>query len=164
MSTNYKKFYRKPKPETMKKNREFYKNAFKEEMSWLKDNVSKLTLYNHKFLLEMYQILITGNRKVTPKMAKTIQTSIEKCKNDPRYNPELKEAADEKIKPILAKINIVKVMAETKQDYSIKFIDDVLVYVRANYKITKKQMEGLNKVYKRLNDDLFKKGDENETN
>ena len=32
------RFYRKPKPETMQKNREFYADAFKVELIWLKDN------------------------------------------------------------------------------------------------------------------------------
>ena len=156
------RFYRKPKPETMKKNRDFYKEAFKDEMSWLKENVSKLTMNKHKFLIDMYQILITGSRKVTPKMARTIKSSIEKCKNDPRYNPLKEIEAKEKLQPILAKINIVKVMAEAKNDYSVDFIKDVEKYVRNNYRITKKQMAGLNKVYKRLTKDLFnEEGDKN---
>ena len=157
----YKGFYRKPKPETMKKNRDFAKNNFSEEMNWLKDNVSKLTMNKHKFLIEMYQILITGSRKVTPKMATTIKSSIEKCKNNPLYSEELREEADKKLKPILGKINIVKVMAESKDDYSVDFIKDVEKYVRNNYRITKKQMAGLNKVYKRLTDNLFE-GDKDE--
>ena len=149
------RFYRKPKPETMRKNREFYKDAFENEIKWLKDNVSKLTQNRHKFLIEMYSILVTGSRKVTPKMATTIKSSIEKCKNDPRYNSELKEEADKKLKPILSKINMVMAMAEGKNDYSVDFIKNVDKYVRNNYRITKKQMEGLNKVYKRLTEDLF---------
>ena len=156
----YKGFYRKPKPETMKKNRDFAKNNFSEEMNWLKDNVSKLTMNKHKFLIEMYQILITGSRKVTPKMATTIKSSIEKCKNNPLYSEELREEADKKLKPILGKINIVK--AESKDDYSVDFITSVEIYVRKNYRITKKQMTGLNKIYKRLTEDLFE-GDDNET-
>ena len=155
------RFYRKPKPETMRKNRESYRQIFKEEISWLKENVSKLTMNKHKFLIDMYQILITGSRKVTPKMARTIKSSIEKCKNDPRYNPLKEIEAKEKLQPILAKINIVKVMAEAKNDYSVDFIKDVEKYVRNNYRITKKQMAGLNKVYKRLSDNLFE-GDKDE--
>ena len=155
------RFYRKPLPETMKKNRESYKEIFKEEMSWLKNNVSKLTQYKHKFLIEMYQILITGSRKITPKMATAIKSSIEKCKNNPNYNEELREEADKKIKPILSKINMVLAMAEAKDDYSVRFIENVRVYARANYKITKKQMAGLNKIYKRLSDNLFE-GDKDE--
>ena len=153
------RFYRKPKPETMRKNREAYKEIFEKEMMWLKDNVSKLTMNKHKFLIDMYQILITGSRKVTPKMATAIKTSIEKCKNNPAYNEELREEADKKLKPILSKINMVMAMAEAKGDRAVDFIKNVESYVRTNYRITKKQMEGLNKVYKRVSEDLFNKGD-----
>ena len=66
------------------------------------------------------------------------------------------------IKPILGKINIVKAMAEGKNDYSVDFINDVEKYVRKNYRITKKQMGGLNKVYKRLTEDLFKNDNKGE--
>ena len=156
------KFYRKPKPETMRKNREVYQDIFREEISWLRENIQNLQKNKHKFLVDMYQILITGSRKVTPKMASTIKNSIEKCKNNPLYSEELREEADKKLKPILGKINIVKVMAESKDDYSVDFITSVEIYVRKNYRITKKQMAGLNKVYKRLTDNLFE-GDDNET-
>ena len=154
-------FYRKPKPETMRKNRETARQQFADEMKWLKDNVAKLTMNKHKFLLDMYQYLITGSRKITPKMGTAIKTSIEKCKNDPRYNPVKQVEAKEKLKPILGKINIVKAMAEGKNDYSVEFINNVEEFVRKNYRITKKQMAGLNKVYKRLSDNLFE-GDKDE--
>ena len=158
----YKGFYRKPKPETMKKNRDFAKNNFSEEMNWLKDNVSKLTMNKHKFLIEMYQILITGSRKVTPKMASAIKSSIVKCKGDPRYNETVRKMEEVRLEPILGKINVVLAMAEGKNDYSVDFIKDVEKYVRNNYRITKKQMAGLNKVYKRLTEDIFnKEGDKN---
>ena len=55
-------------------------------------------------------------------------------------------------------------MAEAKNDYAVDFIKSVEQYVRNNYKITKKQMEGLNKVYKRVSENLFEKGDGDETN
>ena len=71
------KFYRKPKPETMKKNREFYAETFEKEIKWLKDNVGTLTQYKNKFLLEMYSILISGSRKMTPKMVTSTQVGIE---------------------------------------------------------------------------------------
>ena len=157
------KFYRKPKPETMKKNRESYKEVFKEEISWIKENLQILTQNKHKFLIDMYTILVTGSRKVTPKMATAIKNSIVKCKKDPRYDETLQIEANEKLKPILGKINIVKAMAESKDDYSVDFIKSIEEYVRQNYRITKKQMEGLNKVYKRLTDNLFE-GNENEKN
>jgi hypothetical protein len=57
---------------------------------------------------------------------------------------------------------MVMAMAEAKNDKAVGFIKNVESYVRANYRITKKQMESLNKVYKRVSENLFK-GDENET-
>ena len=157
------KFYRKPKPETMKKNRESYREIFKEEIVWFKDNLQTLTITKNKFLIEMYTILITGSRKVTPKMADAIINGIKKCKQNPHFNEDVREEAEAKLKPILGKINVVLAMAEGKDDYSVDFIKDVEKYVRNNYRITKKQMAGLNKVYKRLTKDLFnEEGDKNE--
>ena len=138
----------------MKKNREFYRKTYKNEIKWLKDNFVTVQKHN-KFLVDMYVILTTGGRKITPKMSSAIIDSINKCKNSPLYNPELREQAEEKLKPILAKINMVLAMAEAKNDYSVRFINNVLTYVRANHRITKKQMESLNKVYKKLSDNLF---------
>ena len=154
------RFYRKPSPETMRKNRESYQEIFKEEIIWFKKNVATLQHTKNKFLIDMYQILITGARKITPKMASAIRDGIEKCKNNPLYNPELKTEAMEKLKPILEKIVMVERLAEKKNDRAQTFVRSVKQYVQMNYRITKKQMEGLNKVYKRCSEDLFK-GDEN---
>ena len=154
-------FYRKPKPETMKKNREIARQQFADEMKWLKENVAKLTQNKHKFLLDMYQYLITGSRKITPKMGTAIQTSIDKCKKDPRYDETLQIEAKEKLQPILAKINVVLAMAEAKNDKGVDFIKNVQGYVKTNYRITKKQMEALNKIHKRVSEDLFE-GDKDE--
>ena len=153
------KFYRKPKPETMKKNRESYEKIFKEEISWIKDNLQALTQYKHKFLIDMYTILVTGSRKVTPKMATAIQRSINKCKADARYNENIRIMEEARLQPIVAKINVVLAMAEAKNDKAVDFIKNVQDYVKKNYRITKKQMEALNKVHKRVSEDLFK-GDE----
>jgi len=149
------RFYRKPKPETMKKNREVYADVFEKEIKWFKENLQTLTETKNKFLIEMYTILISGNRKITPKMASAIKNGVQKCKNNPRFNEELREEANNKLKPILSKINMVMAMAEAKNDKAVDFIKSVDTYVRTNYRITKKQMEGLNKVYKRVSEDLF---------
>ena len=156
------RFYRKPKPETMKKNREAYAEIFKEEISWIKDNLQALTQNKHKFLIDMYTILISGSRKVTPKMATAIKSSIIKCKGDPRYNEIIRKVEEERLKPILGKINVVLAMAEAKNDKGVDFIKNVQNYVKTNYRITKKQMEALNKVHKRVSEDLFNEGDKDE--
>ena len=147
----------------MRKNRETYSDVFKEEISWLKENIPTVQKSKNKFLIDMYTILISGSRKITPKMAMAIKNSIEKCKNSPVYNSDLKAEAQLKIQPILEKIIFVEQLAEQKGDKALRFIKNVKTYVKANYRITKKQMEGLNKVYKRVSEDLFDKGDKDKT-
>ena len=149
------RFYRKPKPETMRKNRETYQKAYADEIKWIKENLSTVQKSN-KFLFDMYMILISGNRKITPKMESAIVNGVIKCKNSPVYNEELREKADEKLKPILGKINVVLAMAESRNDKAVGFVQNVLEYVKTNHRITKKQMEALNKVHKRCSEDLFK--------
>ena len=157
------RFYRKPKPETMKKNRESYAEIFKDEIKWLKENLQTLTETKNKFMIEMYTILISGSRKITPKMATAIANGIDRCKSNPHFNEDVREHQEAKLKPILEKIAMVEKLAEQKGDRALEFVQNVKQYVKNNYRITKKQMEGLNKVYKRVSEDLFK-GDDNETN
>ena len=149
---NFNPFYKKPKPSTMKANREIARKHFKKELKWLKDNVDNLAKNKHKFLIEMYMIMVTGNRRFTDKMLSATRKSIKKCMNNPNYNVLLKTEADEKIRPILSKINIVLIQAESKGHRGIGFIESIKDYVLKNYRITQKQMESLNKIYKELND------------
>ena len=153
------RFYRKPKPETMKKNRESYAEIFKDEIKWLKENLQTLTETKNKFMIEMYTILITGNRKITPKMASAIKNGVKRCNNNPRFNDVLRIEQEAKLQPIMEKITMVEKLAESKNDKALGFIQNVKEYVKTNYRVTKKQMEALNKVYKRCSEDLFK-GDE----
>ena len=158
IGNNMNRFYRKPKPETMKKNRELYKELYKDEIKWLSDNFDKIQKHN-KFLLDMCMILKTGGRKITPKMESAIKNSINKCKNNPLYNEVARIEQEAKLQPILEKVAMVERLAESKNDRALEFIQNVKEYVTNNYRITKKQMEALNKVYKRCSEDLFK-GDE----
>ena len=138
----------------MKKNRETYKEAYKDEIEWMKENTLTLSKHN-KFLFDMYQILITGSRKLTPKMESAIMNSVIEGEKSPLYNENVRIEAEEKLKPIIAKINVVLAMAESRNDMAVGFIRNVLDYVRTNHRITKKQMEALNKVHKRCSEDLF---------
>ena len=149
---NFNPYYKKPKPSTMKANREIARKHFKKELKWLKDNADNLVKNKHKFLIEMYMTLVTGNRRFTDKMLSATRKSIKNCMNNPNYNVLLKTEADEKIRPIMAKINIVLAQAEAKEHRSIGFIESIKDYVLKNYRITQKQMTALNKIYKELND------------
>ena len=153
------KYYKKPSPETMKKNRETYLKLYPNEIKWLKDNLQTLTETKNKFMIEMYTILISGSRKITPKMADAIMNGIKRCNNNPKFNPVLQTEAEAKLKPILEKIAMVERLAEQKNDKALGFVQKVKEYVKMNYRVTKKQMQALNKVYKRCSEDLFK-GDE----
>ena len=148
---NFNPFYKKPKPSTMKANREIARKHFKKELKWLKDNMGRLVKNKHKFLIEMYMIMVTGNRRFTDKMLSATRKSIKKCMNNPNYNVLMKTEADEKIRPILSKINIVLIQAESKGHRGIGFIESIKDYVLKNYRITQKQMTALNKIYKELN-------------
>jgi hypothetical protein len=150
---NFNPFYKKPKPSTMKKNREIARENFKKELKWLKDNADNLVKNKHKFLIEMYMIMVTGKRRFTDKMLLATRKSINKCNKNPNYNISMKTEADEKIRPILAKINIVLIQAESKEHRGIGFIHKIKDYVLKNYRITPKQMTALNKIYKELNDE-----------
>ena len=159
IGNNMNKFYRKPKPETIQKNRETYAELYKEEIKWFGENLQTLIETKNKFMIEMANILVTGSRKITPKMGDAIKNGISRCNNNPKFNPVLQIEAEAKLKPILEKIAMVEKLAESKNDKALGFIQNVREYVTNNYRVTKKQMEALNKVYKRCSEDLFK-GDE----
>ena len=159
IGNNMNRFYKKPKPETMKKNRETYAKLYPNEIKWLKDNLQTLTEMKNNFMIEMYTVLITGGRKITPKMSDAIKNGIKKCNNNPRFNDVLRIEQEAKLKPIMEKIIMVEKLAESKNDKALGFIQNVKEYVKTNYRVSKKQMEALNKVYKRCSEDLFK-GDE----
>ena len=145
--------YRKTKPETKLKNREEYKKLYSTEIKWLKENL--FILKDDKFMIDMYTILVTGSRKMTPKMITAVRTNM----NSPRYDTVTMIERQEKIKPILEKINmvleLVKEMDEGKDDYYIKnysplsFVTSIMNQLKTRGKLSEKQMGGLNKVYKK---------------
>ena len=154
---NMNKFYRKAKPETMKLNRDANKNLYSKEIQWLKEILSSIK--NNKFLMDMYQILISGSRRMSDKMIESVRNAMN---NDPRYNEDKRKEKMEKLTPIVAKINVVLAMAEAKNDKAVDFIKKVKQYVRENLRITTKQMTALNKVFKRVSEDLFEDTEKNE--
>jgi len=145
--------YRKTKPETKLKNREEYKKLYSTEIKWLKDNLNLLK--DDKFMIDMYTILVTGSRKMTPKMIESVRKNM----NSSQYDPIKMIERQEKIKPILEKINmvltLVKEVDEGKDDYYVKnysakpFVTSIMNQLKKRGSLSEKQMTGLNKVYKR---------------
>ena len=146
-------FYRAPKPETKLKNREENMKLYSTEIKWLKENLNLLK--DDKFMIDMYTILVTGSRKMSPKMIEAVRRNM----NSPRYDPVAMIERQEKIKPILEKIHmvleLVKEMDEGKDDYYIKnysplsFVTSIMNQLKGRGTLSEKQMAGLNKVYKK---------------
>ena len=146
-------YYRKAKPETQKKNREENKKLYSTEIKWLKENLNLLK--DDKFMTDMYTILITGSRKMSPKMIEAVRRNM----NSPQYDTVQMIERKEKIKPILEKIymvfTLVKEVDEGKDDYYIKnysplsFVTSIMNQLKTRGKLSEKQMAGLNKVYKK---------------
>ena len=106
-------------------------------------------------MIDMYTILVTGSRKMTPKMIAAVRENM----NSPQYDYVTMIKRQEKIKPILEKINMVltliKEVDEGKDDYYIKnysplsFVSSIMGQLKKRGKLSEKQMAGLNKVYKK---------------
>ena len=143
-------FYKQPKPETIARNKETNKKLYAAEIKWLSENLD--LIQSNKFIMDMYRYLINGTRKITPKMIEAVRKNM----NSPKYNVEARADKLEKLTPIVEKINMVLHLAEKKGDKAVGFVQKVKDYVRENYRITPKQMQALNKVYKRVSEDLFK--------
>ena len=143
-------FYKQPKPETIARNKETNKKLYAAEIKWLSENLD--LIQSNKFIMDMYRYLINGTRKITPKMIEAVRKNM----NSPKYNVEARAEKLEKLTPIVEKINMVLHLAEAKNDKAVGFVQKVKDYVRENYRITPKQMQALNKVYKRVSEDLFK--------
>ena len=137
----------------MKKNRELYKELYPKELAWCRENVEYFK--NDKFLFDMYTILITGSRKMTPKMIGAVQ----KAMTNPKYDPIKMIERKDKMKPILEKINrvweLVAEVDEGKNDWylanysALPFVNSLKKQFESNAMLSEKQMSALNKVYKK---------------
>ena len=159
-------YYTKPKPETIKKNREFYKENFKVEIKWLNENVEMFK--GDAFLVDMHHILLSGSRKMTPKMV----DAVRKAMNNPRYDVVKRIERTEKIRPIMEKVQLVYDMVQKldsgknayyQANYSaLGFVGSLMKQLTDRMTLSEKQMRALNKVFKRYNARLEKKFKKNE--
>ena len=152
------KFYKKASPETMKKNRELYKELYSKEIEWCKEHLEELK--DNKFIMDMYLILITGSRKMSPKMIASVQKAME----SPLYDPVKRVERKEKIQPILEKISLLITMIEKldgnkihTQWSSYKFVMSCQKQATTNLRLSEKQMSALNKTWHKYNERLEKK-------
>ena len=112
-------YYNKPKPETILKNKENNLKLYSKEIKWCQDNLESIS--KDKFLRDMYSILITGKRKMTPKMIESVQRSM----TSPKYDKEKQIEAQKKLEPILEKISLV--LKEWISMSSISLIESIFI-------------------------------------
>ena len=145
-------FYRKPKPETIKKRKDEYAELYKEEIKWLSTND---LIKGNNFLVDMLLILKTGKRPFSEKML----GAVKKAMKDPRYDVVEGIKRKEKIKPILDKVNVlydlVYEIDSNKNSYyqqhysALNFVNSLKKQLETRMSLTEKQMQALNKVFKR---------------
>ena len=122
-------------------------------INWCKENIENFK--NDKFLFDMYTILITGSRKMTPKMIGAVQ----KAMVNPKYDPIKMIERRDKMKPILEKINrvweLVAEIDEGKNDWylanysALPFVNSLKEQFERNAMLSEKQMNALNSVFKK---------------
>jgi hypothetical protein len=147
----------------MNKNREEYKTKYATEIKWFKDNFN--IVKSNSFMMDMYEILLTGKRKMTDKMIASVRKNI----NSPKYDEVAMIKRKEKMRPILEKINRVwELVAEVdgdKADYylsnysALPFVNSLKEQFEKNYMLSEKQMKALNSVYKKYKKRLENKKD-----
>tara|TARA_Y100000593_G_scaffold93805_1_gene190103 strand:- start:1226 stop:1708 length:483 start_codon:yes stop_codon:yes gene_type:complete len=153
-------FYRKPSLETMNKRKEEYKKIYSAEIKWFKKNMDLIK--ENSFLLDMYNILLTGSRPMSEKMVAVIHKSMKHW----MYDPIQRAQREDKIKPIQEKISlleeIVKVVDGNKihtQYSAYGFLQSIKQQCNNRLSLSEKQMGALNKVYKKYKPKFDKKFD-----
>ena len=113
------------------------------------------TTEKNQFILDMYNILNSGSRVFTEKM----HNSVLKIINSPQYDSVKQIEAKKAIEPYIEKVNKIWDMVNfcdgDKHQYyianysALPFVESVKKHLETRFTISKKQMESLNKVYKK---------------
>ena len=132
----------------MKKRQAEYKETYSAELKWFKKNMDLIK--ENSFLLDMYNILLTGSRPMSEKMVAVIHKSMKNW----RYDPVERTMKEERMKPVLEKISlleeIVKVVDGNRihtRFSAIGFLQSIKKQCNEWLSLSEKQMGALNKVY-----------------
>ena len=107
---------------------------------------------DNSFLVDMYSILVTGSRPVSQKMLSSINAAM----NNWRYDPVKRAEKEERLKPILEKISVLKDMVEAVDGNRIHtrfsaygFVTSLMEQAKGRLSLSEKQMSALNKCWKK---------------
>ncbi len=142
------RYYKPPSQETIENRKKEFSEKFSNEIKELRRIIH--TCSRDEFVLSMYNVLNSGERPFTKKMYNAVQKIIR------NNTPEKLKKKEEKINTIVGKLMMVKEMIEVVDGGRITtgysaygFIMDIKDQAEKRMGLSRKQMEAVNKVYKR---------------
>ena len=155
-------YFKKPSLETMKKRQEEYKELYSEEIEWFKKNMDMIK--ENSFLLDMYNILLSGSRPMSEKMIGVVRKSMKNW----RYDPVERAMKEDRMKPVLEKIGLLEEIVKVVDGDRIHtrfsafgFLQSIRKQCNERLSLWEKQMSALNKVYKKYKPRFDKKFNNN---
>ncbi len=155
-------YFKKPSLETMKKRQEEYKELYSEEIEWFKKNMDMIK--ENSFLLDMYNILLSGSRPMSEKMIGVVRKSMKNW----RYDPVERAMKEDRMKPVLEKIGLLEEIVKVVDGDRIHtrfsafgFLQSIRKQCNERLSLSEKQMSALNKVYKKYKPRFDKKFNNN---
>ncbi len=146
----------------MKKRQEEYKELYSEEIEWFKKNMDMIK--ENSFLLDMYNILLSGSRPMSEKMIGVVRKSMKNW----RYDPAERAMKEDRMKPVLEKIGLLEEIVKVVDGNRIHtrfsafgFLQSIKKQCNERLSLSEKQMSALNKVYKKYKPKFDKKFDNN---
>jgi len=153
-------FFKKPSLETMNKRKEEYSKTYAREIDWMKKNMELIK--DNRFLVDMYNILLSGSRPMSEKMVAVIHKSMKHWS----FNPVERANRKAKIKPIEEKISLLEEIVKVVDGDRIHtrysaygFLQSIRKQCNERLSLSEKQMGALNKVYKKYKPKFDKKFD-----
>ena len=145
---SYNSYYKPPSQETIENRKKEFSEKFSNEIKELRRIIH--TCPRDEFVLSMYNVLNSGSRPFTSKMHISVQKIIR------NNTPDKLKKKEEKINTIVGKLMMVKEMIEVVDGGRIAtgysaygFIMDIKDQAEKRMGLSRKQMEAVNKVYKK---------------
>ena len=148
-------YFKKANPETIRKRREEYNELYSEQIEWFETNMKLIR--ENTFLVDMYTILTTGSRPISEKMLSSINASMSNW----RYDPVERTKREDKLKPIIEKISVLKDIVEAVDGNRIHtrfsahgFVTSLMEQAKTRLSLSEKQMKALNTCWKNIHSNL----------
>ena len=153
------RFYKKPKKETIQKRQLEFSKKYTPEITWLENNQ---IAQKDNFLMDMLNVLKTGNRPFSEKMHIAVRKAMSNPRFDIKTNIDFEEAIDAIKQKVEVLVDLVTSVDEKKGDYyiqnysAIHFVRSIQNQLESGRYLSKKQLQGLNKVFKRYTKSMDK--------